>query len=220
MYGCNTILDPLNKGCSFVSNLDVRGDLSVEDYMSMQMFPYEAEAKFKLDQVLEDTNADVLGKIQTLAQTNSNIRKLLNLYMRIAQNDPTKVLGLAAQAKSWDIPSFTEDLLRSACKAPATILTVDANTLFGENSPESPMSRPYYPAAGMKVGKCNHAVFLASCDEDKDVYKIWTWGAFRYLSRGRLLGNPVSSSGDPNPAGPFNTGAICSAVTARELTFV
>eukprot|EP00928_Gymnodinium_smaydae_P017970 TRINITY_DN16850_c0_g1_i2.p1 TRINITY_DN16850_c0_g1~~TRINITY_DN16850_c0_g1_i2.p1 ORF type:complete len:659 (+),score=59.96 TRINITY_DN16850_c0_g1_i2:76-2052(+) len=73
------------------------------------------------------------------------------------------------------------------------------------------------PAAVMKShGKCDHVVYLESCDARNDIYKIWTWGGYVNLTKATLLGLPVNTT---IANGTFNSGIICNAVVADKISW-
>ncbi|CAE8618381.1 unnamed protein product [Polarella glacialis] len=229
LYACNTMIDPVNQACKLVVNTELRGSLSSADFMTLFAYPSEPLQMKQFSTVCKDTaaraeaNGENIGQavseaIKQLAASSTWIATYFKTIMDIYGGDLQKALTLISLSDTWGTPSFTEDLLASACKADVAFFSIDAEPMQNQGfTPESAVGRagPYYPRPDgkevKKVGECDHAVFLESCDQESDLYTIWTWGSRRYFTKLGLLGTPATDAGDPNPAGPFNTGVLCSA---------
>lgn len=76
------------------------------------------------------------------------------------------------------------------------------------------MNGQYHTAMVQPHGACNHAVYLSSCDEAANEYKIWSWGYLTSVTKEMLLGLPVKSH-----AGPATTGLLCGVISADQITW-
>jgi len=79
--------------------------------------------------------------------------------------------------------------------------------------------KPFYGTQGRPpFGDCDHAVFLENCNYEANEYTIWTWGRLVTVHREALLGVSVERDVPARANGTFNSGIICGAVTARQIT--
>eukprot|EP00913_Durusdinium_trenchii_P021438 g20148.t2 len=115
--------------------------------------------------------------------------------------------------------------LKKVCKAKINMLIIDATVLqIAFSNPEiiyqlRVQGLPAFGNYGLpaKSYGCNHAVYLESCDEEANKYRIWTWGTTVELTKEILLGYPTTqrfpdAPGSHVPA--WNTGALCAAQDA------
>ncbi|CAE8698145.1 unnamed protein product [Polarella glacialis] len=225
LWACNTVIDPVNQACKVIANPELRGPLSAADFWTLFNYPIEPvkadefdtkvkETVAKAGAAGEDVGQAVSAAITQLSASSTWIATYFKTILDIYGGDMQKALTLTDLSDTWDVPSFTEDMLASACKAELAFFQIDSAPLQGGGkTPEDAIGRagPYYPQDKTKKGKCDHAVFLETCDLENDLYTVWTWGSRRYLTKLGLLGTPVTSTGDPNPAGPWNTGLLCYA---------
>jgi len=144
---------------------------------------------------------------------------------------PLEVERVGGDNFKW--PSFTEELLNQTCAAYTNILALDSRVLQAFMMEPSHMEAlkekrlPFYgnvPEAlsvlGTKSRGCNHAVYLQECDYKKNEYTIWSWGSTYTLTREMLLGYPTDQPLAPptNNMYTWNTGVVCAAITADQLT--
>ncbi|CAE8612028.1 unnamed protein product [Polarella glacialis] len=229
LWACNTVIDPVNQACKLIANPELRGSLSAADFWTLFNYPQDplqlrelqikiAETAAKATAASENATVAVIAAIAQLPPS-SWMATYFNTFMDLSDGDYEKAMA----SRHFAVPSFTEDLLASACKAELAFFLIDASPLLGGGkTPEDAIGRagPCYPHyktpedvrwMNAKKGKCDHFVFLETCDLENDLYTVWTWGSKRYLTKQGLLGRPVTATGDPNPAGPWNTGLLCFA---------
>lgn len=131
-------------------------------------------------------------------------------------------------------PSFTSQMLDATCESHSNVLIIDATILiFAMEAPMHAASLkanklPFFGNFVNQKGKafvrsegCNHAVYLKTCDVENNNYVVWTWGTTVNLTREFILGWPVDqpTSSQATRAGyTWNSGSVCSSITADQIT--
>ncbi|CAK0801123.1 unnamed protein product [Prorocentrum cordatum] len=231
LYACNTAIDQVKQQCALLTNHNIRGNLSMEAFESMANYPIDEASYLPLVRALEAAlpggEEKLAAAAHSLAAKSAWTKSFMNTLWHVF--DGSTLAGVMA-LKQWTHPSFTESNLRAACQADVAILSVASINLQlpvpesgGTPAGVAPTMAAYprykwegdrFTSEIEKIGTCDHLVFLESCDETTDVYKIWSWGKYFEMTKLALLGIPVTAEGEANPTGPCNTGMICYAVTA------
>lgn len=231
VWACNLVLDPVKKGCKQLVNTDIRGSMSLDAFWAYQAYPFEPMTNSMLGEKLgplmtaPDPGPAITEEYEKLSKTSELVKKNYD-FLKNTFGSIERALQFEATLENFPIPSFTEDLLKQACKADVAVLNVDSTVLnyFGK-TPEETLRIDMVTAmtammGTVMVGRCDHFVFLQECDEELDIYTLWTWGSRRYMSRAALLGTSnVNAQGQAAANSPFHTGIVCYAV-ASELTFL
>eukprot|EP00931_Biecheleriopsis_adriatica_P003245 TRINITY_DN10463_c0_g2_i1.p1 TRINITY_DN10463_c0_g2~~TRINITY_DN10463_c0_g2_i1.p1 ORF type:complete len:635 (+),score=82.28 TRINITY_DN10463_c0_g2_i1:36-1940(+) len=218
LWVCNRVLDPIGNTCKALVNLGICM-ISDEDCLQLLTFP------------IEDTLANMWYMSPNQSESNRLERKypVLAQYGQFLTEVSRKYPGMDsskwAAAEGLALPSFTPDLLEEACEENIALLTVSADPLaFAIQFPEqwSKLRKermPYYGTEGRPPsGSCDHVVFLQLCDEDRDEYTIWSWGREILVGHEQLLGVPVETGTVAKQNGIYNTGIVCGAITAHQVT--
>jgi len=131
-------------------------------------------------------------------------------------------------------PSFTEELLNRTCSAHVALFFMDAHVLSWISAmPDQArffkaQKMPFYgnyredgQVKAISPG-CDHGVYLEKCDFENNNFVFWTWGKSMNLTKEMLLGYPALPrklpSGWRMPADTYNTGVVCYAVVADQIT--
>merc|ERR1719491_259750 len=122
-------------------------------------------------------------------------------------------------------PVATSEMLEAACDAKIAMMIIDAAPLqVCLQQPDICSSlkengTPFFGSSKLP-GRCDHAVYLQSCDVANNDYVIWTWGTRVTVTKEILVGVPVTRPGSPvrDEANTFNTGMVCGFTTADSVT--
>jgi len=220
-WECNRVIDPVGKSCRAAFNRGICAGLSDEDCANFVALPLAGSlAHYLID--LVGNGSDI--ELQPLVERYP----VLEHVTRILNRSKTTLQKLfPVREASW-YPSFTEELLKTACASKVAMFVIDATPLefplesvresglpfFGTQVPLANGSMIDVPEAGT----CNHVVYLESCDANNNNYTIWSWGQTFQLTKEIILGIPITRDVPSRTNETFNTGMVCGAILADAIT--
>jgi len=242
-WECANFIDPKGKSCQLQVNAGTcslkdpqlcRTKLSLEPASEVQSEVWEpallnlrSEAYYSGHTSKHSQEKYVIPKLQSQFADNQILLKYTNFLADTAKETGENFFDLNDIAGP-PFPSFSKELLKTTCNAYTNLLVIDATVLqVAFSNPEIIASAkshgiPLFGHFGLPPVSygCNHAVYLQSCDFEKNAFVIWTWGTSVTLTEEILLGVPAKQPYWPTPKGShvWNTGAICASVTADQIT--
>ncbi|CAJ1386832.1 unnamed protein product [Effrenium voratum] len=242
-WECANFIDPKGKSCQLQVNAGTcslkdpqlcRTKLSLEPASEVQSEVWEpallnlrSEAYYSGHTSKHSQEKYVIPKLQSQFADNQILLKYTNFLADTAKETGENFFDLNDIAGP-PFPSFNKELLKTTCNAYTNLLVIDATVLqVAFSNPEIIASAkshgiPLFGHFGLPPVSygCNHAVYLQSCDFEKNAFVIWTWGTSVTLTEEILLGVPAKQPYWPTPKGShvWNTGAICASVTADQIT--
>eukprot|EP00931_Biecheleriopsis_adriatica_P045259 TRINITY_DN25943_c0_g1_i1.p1 TRINITY_DN25943_c0_g1~~TRINITY_DN25943_c0_g1_i1.p1 ORF type:complete len:636 (+),score=91.64 TRINITY_DN25943_c0_g1_i1:95-2002(+) len=218
LWVCQRVIDPQGKSCRAIFNYDICA-VSNTDCYDVLTFPLETSLMDKFD------DAKSPSEKQELMQRYPILVKYDEMMKRVKGNNPDVKDKDISPYASMDT-TFTKELLQQACAANVAMFIIAADALLLALNSKEELEQlrkarlPYYGQAGRDefASGCDHVVFLDNCNEDRNEYRVWTWGLMVTLSREMLLGVPVSRNQTSRSNTTFNSGMVCSAVVAHQVT--
>merc|ERR1712232_259568 len=129
---CNRVIDPVGKSCKYFFNYGTCDFISDSVYCELLESPLDGY----LFDYYNDARSSLTDQNNSAAYVEAGLQPLLNAYPALA-NFTRLTSQVAKEANSTEddvmnvfgtvyLPSFTEDLLTTACAAPVAMLVVDA----------------------------------------------------------------------------------------------
>jgi len=240
LWSCGVVMDPeggscrpaFNKNlCSFLSDDDcvkkirmTPEGVSFNELIAPLFTKYSSEAFERGLTTGVERDAYSLPKARDALAGKPRMAQYLDLLLEISNSTQRPAVDVMS-VQDPTLPSFTRALLNETCEAYTNLLLIDSAILQPEDT-LAPLRAKRVPFFGnfdgvnAKSAGCDHAVYLAKCDHEKNEYHIWSWGTTFALSAEMIVGWPTDQPGAPETReiGTYNTGCICGAVLADQIS--
>lgn len=214
---CQRVIDPIGGTCTAIFNYEICDDINNEDCYAYLTFPIETKLADLYD------NAPSEYEKWQMRKEFPNVERYDELITQVAKQNGKD------QDDEWvpgeSFPSLTEELLEKMCAADVALMTVVSEALvFALDHPEKwehiRKNNFYFyaPDDALDFAKCNHVVFLQSCNYEDNNYVLWSWGVTIKMTREILIGEILDRHVNSRSNSTFTTGIACSAVVAHQVS--
>lgn len=226
---CERVIDPSGGSCKYFYNKEFCGpidDATCQSALENMVVPTSLYMKyFEKTGAMAEQGVDPAAIFQAMEKDDNPAAKKITATITNLATDPARAADLWAWLTTVSsAPSGTEAMLRAACTAEVAVLSVWGDAFNRTTFQVDP--RPWAPE--LEYVPCNHAVYMESCDFDKDVFVIWSWAKRFQATKSALLGQPIKAPKiplpDPSPdlkarsQNTFNSGVLCAVSAADAIT--